>query len=494
MMRHPLCRLFPPMREADYTALKASLAARGYDPTKPVVLYEGQILDGWHRWKAARKFGLTATTREYHGADPLGQVLADNLDRRHLDEGGRALVAARLAKLRQGQTKTDRPIGLSETEAAGRFNIGTTTVKRARRVLDAGTPELVAAVEQGMLAVSLAADLAELPASQQRRVLTEPDRNARKALSKRLAAQGRAMRQARPTRRPQFALTTQASISAKGTYSVEAWQQLNASQRGEIIAAGFESKQAGSMNEQTGDSIEWARWSHNTVTGCLHDCPYCYARDIAERVYKPYGFAPTFHPARLSGPAQIRIAVKKVADDPAHANIFANSMSDLFGAWVPRDWIEATIEMARRNPAWHFLTLTKFPQRAVDFEFPENWWMGTTVDAQARVANAERAFEKIRCQTKWLSVEPLLGPLTFTRLDLFQWLVIGGASASTKTPAWQPSLHWIAPLHVAAREAGVRIYYKTNCGLSDALRVREFPWTKPRDPVLPKALRYLRGL
>ena len=150
--------------------------------------------------------------------------------------------------------------------------------------------------------------------------------------------------------------------------------------------------------------------------------------------------------------------------------------------------------MARRNRGWNFLCLTKFPQRATEFEFPENWWMGATVDAQSRVAAAEKAFEKIRCGVRWLSCEPLLEPLRFSRLSLFQWVVIGGASASGGAPAWVPPMDWIVDLHGQARKAGCRIYYKSNCGMSDDLRLREFPWEDPREKRLPKEFRYLKGM
>ena len=279
-----------------------------------------------------------------------------------------------------------------------------------------------------------------------------------------------------------------------GMFSVEEWEDLEYESQLHTIEVGFESE--ASLNPQPTDSIEWARFSLNTVTGCLHDCPYCYARDIATRLFKQK-FVPTFHPDRLAAPSNTKIPAK-ARRDVSCRNIFANSMSDLFGQWVPNNWVEATISMAEQNPKWNFLTLTKFPQRAADFEFPSNWWMGTTIDAQCRVANAEKAFKKIKCGTKWLSVEPLLEPLTFRHLDLFQWIVIGGASPSTKTPAWpiegSQFFEWVADLHVAARKAGLSIYYKTNCGMSDELRVREFPWEAPDVTVLPQAFRYLKGM
>ena len=117
--------------------------------------------------------------------------------------------------------------------------------------------------------------------------------------------------------------------------------------------------------------------------------------------------------------------------------------------------------------------------------------MGTTIDCQSRVANAEKAFAKVEHGTKWISAEPLLTPLKFKRLDLFDWIVIGGASKSAKTPVWTPPMDWIVDLHKQARDAGCRIFYKTNSGLDGDLRIREFPWVRPNEKNLPKELKYL---
>ena len=66
-------------------------------------------------------------------------------------------------------------------------------------------------------------------------------------------------------------------------------------------------------------------------------------------------------------------------------NVFTCSMSDLFGRWIPSEWIEAVQSMARDNPQWTFLFLTKFPKRIAEFDIPPNAWLGTTVDVQKRV-------------------------------------------------------------------------------------------------------------
>jgi protein gp37 len=97
-----------------------------------------------------------------------------------------------------------------------------------------------------------------------------------------------------------------------------------------------------------------------------------------------------------------------------------------------------------------------------EFEIPNNVWMGTTVDCQARVAAAEEAFARVQARVKWLSIEPMIKPLTFNHLDRFDWMVIGGASKSSKTPEWKPPLSWVADLTRQADEADCRVFHKSN--------------------------------
>jgi protein gp37 len=188
------------------------------------------------------------------------------------------------------------------------------------------------------------------------------------------------------------------------------------------------------------------------VTGCLHNCPYCYARDIATSGRFadafPQKFAPVIRPDRLHAPRHTRIP-RRADRDTSLKNVFVCSMADLFGNWVPAAWIEAVLAEVEGAPQWNFLFLTKFPQRMAEFEYPDNAWPGISVDCNARVANAERAFAKVKCKTKWLSVEPMLERLQFSMLGLFQWIVMGGASRSTLTPRWTPPLDWVTNLHGA---------------------------------------------
>jgi protein gp37/predicted transcriptional regulator len=286
----------------------------------------------------------------------------------------------------------------------------------------------------------------------------------------------------------------ESSLSAmRLNVSLEQWKTLDRHMRVSLLdtSAAISSVH---FNRQDSGDIEWAQWSWNPVTGCLHDCPYCYARDIANSsrmaTAYPHGFSPAFRPVSLLAPVNSKVP-KEAKGDTRYRNVFTCSMADLFGRWVPSEWIEAVLKSVESNPQWNFLFLTKFPKRMAEFNIPENAWMGTTVDLQVRVKNAETAFAKIKSGVRWLSVEPLIEPLKFERLDLFQWMVIGGASRSSITPEWHPPTDWINDLKAQARKAGLKIYEKTNLYGN---RTLELPFDAPikSDPVeAPAAFHYL---
>jgi protein gp37 len=235
-----------------------------------------------------------------------------------------------------------------------------------------------------------------------------------------------------------------------------------------------------SAMNRVNENIEWASFSWNPVTGCLHNCAYCYARDIANRFY-PQKFEPSFLPERLSQPGNTKAIAPRWAGDTGYKNVFTCSMADLFGKWVPQEWIEAVLNTIGNNPQWDFLLLTKFPVRMAEFDYPDNVWLGTSVDYQWAVDRAEKAFTKIKSSgfngVCWLSCEPMMERLTFSSLDMFHWVVMGGSSKSTQTQEYIPPFDDIAHLHQQARASGCKVYQKTNLipGIGNDQRVREFP-------------------
>lgn len=175
---HDFCKLFPPMPEDQFTALMQDISANGL--RQPIVLHEGKILDGRHRYKACINLNLEPISVIYDGDDPLGFVVSHNLSRRHLDESQRAMIGARIANLKVGDNqykeggKIFLPTSVSNLEAAKRMGVSDMAVKQAKKVLKQGAPELADAVDSGQIAVSVASKIANLDHEQQAEVIADP--------------------------------------------------------------------------------------------------------------------------------------------------------------------------------------------------------------------------------------------------------------------------------------------------------------------------------
>jgi protein gp37 len=436
--QHPLSAAFPAMSVEAFAELRADIAANGL--RQAITLYDGAVLDGWHRQQACVQTGAAARYEVFEGdADAARQfVLSLNLNRRHLEVHERALIAAQFATLPNGvRASCGSGNSLSLPDAAALLNVSRDSVQRARTVLERGTPEVIAAVEAG-----------EMPLAQ-------------------AAAEVRAA--APKPARPPKAEPAAPSLILPPTFTIEprtidAWRDLSDDARAAHLA---HRNSAAKLNRQEAgedaNAIDWAKWTWNPITGCLHSCPYCYARDIAERFAGtpafPAGFAPLFRADRLAAPLN---GAPRAGDDPRERRVFTGSMADLFGRWVPAEWINAVLDVERQAAQWEFLMLTKFPRRMSEFDIPSNAWMGTSVDCQARVRAAEAAFAKVRAKVRWLSVEPMIEPLRFEHLDRFDLLVIGGASPSRETPRWIPPFAWIDDLMRQADAAGCAVFLKSN--------------------------------
>ncbi len=205
--------------------------------------------------------------------------------------------------------------------------------------------------------------------------------------------------------------------------------------------------------------IEWTEATWNPVTGCTQvspGCANCYAKTFAERFRgvpdHPYerGFDLTLRHERLQQP----LTWKK------SKLIFVNSMSDLFHKDVPDKFIKgvfATMEAAD----WHtFQLLTKRPERlaglADELPFPPNVWVGVSVENQRWTSRIDWLRE-VPAQVRFLSCEPLLGPLNDLNLTDIHWVIVGGESGHRARPM---SVEWVRSVREQCKRAGVPFFFK----------------------------------
>ncbi len=183
-------------------------------------------------------------------------------------------------------------------------------------------------------------------------------------------------------------------------------------------------------------SIEWTEATWNPVTGCTKvspGCKHCYAERMARRLKAmgqpnyANGFALTLQPHMLELPLRWRKPQR----------IFVNSMSDLFHDDVPLEYILQVFDVMQRAH-WHvFQILTKRADRMLalcpSIEWPQNVWMGVSVENDRYVSRID-ALCATRAQTRFLSLEPLLGPLPDLKLDGIDWVIVGGESGPGARP------------------------------------------------------------
>lgn len=236
-----------------------------------------------------------------------------------------------------------------------------------------------------------------------------------------------------------------------------------------------EREKAGSVHSfnPTTERVGFAKWTWNPYTGCIRRCKWCYARDMAERLnLYDEGFEPTFRPERLQAPFNTPIPASRREEEGIH-RVFVCSMGELFGLWVDpehRDKIlDVVFRCAKENtrarpkiPPWTFIFLTKYPYELMNRQWPENVWVGASVTDQSQVEHVERAFTQFSAPVKFLSCEPMHTDLTFTRLNLFDMVMIGARTRTSRLPAFQPEWPWVEHLLTQCREAGCAVYFKDN--------------------------------
>ena len=260
--------------------------------------------------------------------------------------------------------------------------------------------------------------------------------------------------------------------------------------------------------------IDWADMTWNPVTGCLNQCPYCYAKKIANRFagggygkemgmfiakYKegafnppydlhdpilkkqkndmyqdapyPFGFEPTFHRYRLSEPSNIK----------KPQTIFVCSMADLFGEWVPDEWIKSVFDACKRAPQHRYLFLTKNASRTAGyddlFNNHKNWWCGISVTNQT---DDYKLAEMTYNANRFMSIEPILEPIGLwnkIRRPFADWVIIGAETGNRKGKII-PEKKWIYDICAICAKENVPIFMKESLRelMGDDF-IQKYPWT-----------------
>jgi protein gp37 len=206
-------------------------------------------------------------------------------------------------------------------------------------------------------------------------------------------------------------------------------------------------------------SIEWTEMTWNPVTGCTkvsQGCKNCYANRMALRLKamgsERYnnGFKPTIHEDLVDLPKKWR----------KPRTIFVNSMSDLFHEDIPESFIRRVFDTMRDCPQHTFQVLTKRSKRLLNlgssFDWPSNVWMGVSVE-NADVISRIRDLAEVPAKVRFLSCEPLLGPLERMPLGGIHWVIVGGESGPRSRPM---QASWVESIQMQCQEAEVPFFFK----------------------------------
>jgi protein gp37 len=216
-------------------------------------------------------------------------------------------------------------------------------------------------------------------------------------------------------------------------------------------------------------TIGWAQRTWNPVVGCHGPggtsvnpkiCWYCYLQRFQD---KGFSYEPTFKENKLQEPYHIK-----------PSKIFVGSSGDTFGDWVPTEWIDRVIKVMCENPQHTFQSLTKNPKRYSEFKFPQNVWLGTTVDCNAGLDRIHHLVSSNEKNIKFVSFEPLLEDVgENVCLDKVNWIIIGSMTYVEGKKTIYPKKEWVQKLIEQAREKSIPIFLKDN--LHWPIEIKEYP-------------------
>ncbi|MFI6678723.1 DUF5131 family protein [Kribbella sp. NPDC050470] len=215
-------------------------------------------------------------------------------------------------------------------------------------------------------------------------------------------------------------------------------------------------------------SIEWTEATWNPSTGCDRisaGCDHCYALTLAKRLKamgsEKYqndgdprtsgpGFGLTVHPDSLDVPRRWR----------QPRLVFVNSMSDLFHARVPLDFVQQVVQTMKDTPQHTYQVLTKRARRlrllSDRIEWPANVWVGTSVESADQLHRVDD-LRQVRSAVRFLSLEPLLGPLPDLDLSGIGWVIVGGESGPNARPI---GADWVQDIRDQCLEQDVPFFFK----------------------------------
>jgi protein gp37 len=206
-------------------------------------------------------------------------------------------------------------------------------------------------------------------------------------------------------------------------------------------------------------SIEWTEMTWNPTTGCSKisaGCKFCYA-EIMTRRLKAMGIE------KYSNGFEIRVHENQlnIPYTWKHSKVvFVNSMSDLFHEAVHIDFIKKVFAVMNDNPQHVFQVLTKRADRLLEvhkeLKWTHNIWMGVSVENE-KVLHRINSLVKTKAKVKFLSLEPLIGPLPNLILKKIDWVIVGGESGYKPRPM---NPQWVLDIQYKCEQAGVAFFFK----------------------------------
>lgn len=222
------------------------------------------------------------------------------------------------------------------------------------------------------------------------------------------------------------------------------------------------------LNKQGRGKIDWTDYTWNPISGCRHNCSYCYIKSMDDR-FKSNIMEPAWHPERLKD-----IENKKLKSND---KIFVGSSGDMWGNWVDKGWIDEILEIADCYNQYIFQFLTKNPIKYSDYDFTglDNCWFGTSEDGTWRTLENHKILSMHIPESliKFVSFEPIISkPIISSFFYELNWIIIG---ADSNKGAEKPPKEWADFLISAARENNIPVFVKDNYGYPEA--IKEFPKT-----------------